>query len=265
MYSRFVLSFTLKKTVMKKNIILTGLPRSGKSTMIKKIVENKWIYGDRTSTGLFTDEILDEKMERIGFKMGYFDDFSEIIAHKYFPLPKVGKYGVEVKAIDKTCDLYLEGNHLNSIVASNVDFYFLDEIGEMQLMSRRFKDLLSLFLNSEKPTITTMTSVFEDATTRIIKRRKDVIFIEIKPENRKEKTYLASKLLSKIKKAQEYTKEKKIWSVKKRVVYLESSSGLREIYKNQCSCGFFEDHKICSHVIAGEVLFPDLVKLGKSF
>ena len=250
---------------MRKNIILTGLPRSGKSTIIKKIVGNKWIYGDKMSAGLFTDEILDEKMERLGFKMGYFDDFSEIIAHKSFTVPRVGKYGVRVKMIDKVCDGFLDGNHLDPILTSNVDFYFLDEIGEMQLMSRRFKDLLSLLLKSEKPTITTMTSIFENSTTRIIKRRKDVIFIEIKPENRKEKTYLASKLLSKIKKAQEYSKEKKIWSVKKGIIYLESLTGLREIKKHNCNCLFFIDHKICSHVIAAEEVFPDLVKLGSSF
>ena len=87
---------------MKKNIIITGVPRVGKSTLMRKIIRRM----EESSTGLLTSEIIKED-KRAGFKMsvvGFENDpvLSRIIAHVKFykdENPKVGKYGVNVDAI----------------------------------------------------------------------------------------------------------------------------------------------------------------------
>ena len=74
---------------MKKNILLTGQPKSGKSTLLKKIIEDM-----QNKVGFVTNEIL-EMEGRIGFEIETSQGEKAIIAHIGLDTPnKVSRYSV---------------------------------------------------------------------------------------------------------------------------------------------------------------------------
>ncbi|MBP6904794.1 MAG: SWIM zinc finger family protein [Candidatus Pacebacteria bacterium] len=38
-----------------------------------------------------------------------------------------------------------------------------------------------------------------------------------------------------------------------------------DLKKNTCSCEFFRNHEICSHILAAEELFPERIKVRNVF
>lgn len=182
-----------------KNIIITGKPQSGKSTLIKKIL-NAYPYD---SWGLVTSEELDITNKiRQGFKMepNNFENkylLSETIAHVNFgeSLPKVSKYYVEVASIDILVCKMFEYSKISKTENEQIDLLYLDEIGQMQLLSKKFQKLALSYLNSPQKTLMTISSVFHNQFTNYIRKRDDVVIVEINEENRDEKLSYIQKLL----------------------------------------------------------------------
>ncbi len=255
---------------MKSNIIITGLPGVGKSTFLREIVTGKQLFANQSCQGLITTEMKEDNA-RVGFKMGWcgYEDSPEItrtIAHKDFKkkkrFPVVSKYGVDISAIRKSV---VTSDFLGHCLKT--DFYYLDEVGEMQLYCRDFKNLATRFLESEKPSLITLSSVFENPFTKHVRRRKDALFIELTPENRGN-IYFVSALMLKIEKAKKYASQTNIWQKTQRSIILLSDSGeSREISirKQSCNCLFFVNNAICSHILAAEEKYPDLIVAKNRF
>ena len=72
---------------------------------------------------------------------------------------------------------------------------YLDEIGEMQLFSPKFRQLVSRYLNSTNQLIATISQTYSSLYTELIKERRDVQLIEITPQNKEEKYLEVKKLL----------------------------------------------------------------------
>ena len=82
-----------------KNILITGKPRVGKTSLLKELVERN----KRNFVGLIAEELRDKQGKRIGFASVDLKGKSKVLfAHVNFDSPaRVGKYGVDVKALDK--------------------------------------------------------------------------------------------------------------------------------------------------------------------
>jgi nucleoside-triphosphatase len=161
----------------KKNILITGRPRVGKTTLIKHIA---LLLGDRAG-GFYTEEIPGEGVRgRRGFRIITLDGKEGVLAEVGLESRfNVGKYGVNMKdleeigvaAINKSLDVK--------------EWIVVDEIGKMEEFSNEFKDVMMRALNSNKRVLTTIRSK-DSAFTSDIKLRSDVEIIKLTVPNRQE-------------------------------------------------------------------------------
>jgi nucleoside-triphosphatase len=120
------------------NLLLTGGPGVGKTTVLRKVAGT--LAGLRI-LGFVTDEIRVEG-RREGFRLTPFQGPAGILAHVSNSSPhRVGKYGVDVEALDRVVESDLE-------VSADADVYLIDEIGKMECFSARFITAVSALLDS---------------------------------------------------------------------------------------------------------------------
>jgi len=158
----------------KKNILFTGPPRCGKSTLIEKIVKKI----DTPAIGFFTREIR-EKGKRVGFSISTLHGEEGILAHQNIKsCHRVGKYGVNLADIDRIAVPSMTPE-------SKDDLIVVDEIGKMECFSALFKKTLAGVLDSNHRVIGSI-ALKGDRFVRKIKARPDVLLISVTPENRDE-------------------------------------------------------------------------------
>jgi len=154
------------------NILLTGPPRCGKSTVIEKLVKQI----QRPVTGFFTREI-QERGRRVGFAIVTLDGKEGILGHEGSKSPRrVGKYGVNIDELDRIAVPSMTPSAADQIV-------IIDEIGKMECFSPLFRGTLIKTLDSANPVI---GSVAQKGTPFIekIKERKDVLLVTVSEKNR---------------------------------------------------------------------------------
>jgi len=228
---------------MKTNIVLTGVPKSGKSTLLNKLIIE---YQDRV--GLVTNEIRNQA-ERTGFEVETSKGSSAVIASIDFLTNfQVSKYFVDIEHLDAV---------LPGIAKFNPDdLLYLDEIGQMQLPSEKFRQTALDYLNSANICVATLSKVFENDFTKSIRQRSDVILIEVNPKNRSSTEDYARALIRKILKAKRYVSEPERFDIIGDTATITTDHGLRHLKDIRkapiCECDFFAEHGICSHVIALE-------------
>jgi nucleoside-triphosphatase len=130
----------------KANVLLiTGMPGIGKTTVIRRVADELGADGVR---GFYTEEIR-EGGERVGFRLVGFEGTVHVIAHVDFPKrQRVGKYGVDVRALDSAMPL------LRPDPAARV--YLVDEIGKMECLSVRFVAAMRALIAGSTPVIATI-------------------------------------------------------------------------------------------------------------
>ena len=157
---------------MKNNILITGPPRCGKSTLIQKVVNRI----QRPVTGFFTPEIKEEA-RRVGFSIDTLDGRQGILAHENIKSQvRVGRYGVNLKDIDSIAAPAM-------IPATREEIVVIDEIGKMECFSQLFRETLIRVLNLPNCVI---GSIAQRGALFIqsIKERDDVMVVGITTENR---------------------------------------------------------------------------------
>jgi len=161
----------------KKNLLLTGLPGVGKTTVVKKVLAS--LPPQLKFGGFFTEEVR-EGGERIGFQIVTVDGQRAWLARKGFPSPhKVGKYGVDVKAIESVIIPTL------SRAVKQADLIVVDEIAKMELSHPDFSKVVRECLDSSKPVL----GVIQRSRLPFIEEvraRGDVWIFEVTPKNRDE-------------------------------------------------------------------------------
>lgn len=160
-------------TTERKNILVTGHPGVGKTTLIERVLGKLTV----DTGGFYTREILEDG-ERVGFSIVGLHGDTGVLARVDHESPyRVGKYGVNredlervgVRAIDEA----LESSTL----------VIMDEIGRMELCSDTFQSAVVRALDSRKPLLGTLQkrdNPFLDS----IRARPDVELIPVNTANR---------------------------------------------------------------------------------
>ena len=159
-------------TIKKSNILVTGPPGCGKSTLIEKVVKRIEI----PATGFFTRGI-QEKGRRVGFSITTLNGKEGVLAHQniksQFP---VGKYGINIDDIDSLAIPAMLPTERNEIIV-------IDEIGKMECYSVLFKKTIIQALDSVNFVIGSI-ALKGDSFIQGIKNREDVRVICITQQNR---------------------------------------------------------------------------------
>ncbi len=157
------------------NFLITGPPRCGKTTLLLRIIQDSSLSD---KVGGFITEEMREKGERIGFKIVSLPDNEEgLLAKKGFSSPfRVGKYGVHLEDLENIGCTAIE-DALRSEKAVVVD-----EIGKMELFSKKFKNTLLKALDSPLKVLATVMERENEFADRI-KRRPDVALARLERNN----------------------------------------------------------------------------------
>jgi nucleoside-triphosphatase THEP1 len=155
-----------------KNILFTGVPGCGKSTIIEKIVQRI----DRPRTGFFTREIRD-RGRRVGFSITTLDGKRGILAHIDIRSRKrVGRYGVNLQDIEAIAVPAMSPANDRVIVV-------VDEIGKMECFSALFRQTLIKVLDSVN-TLVGSIALKSDAFIEAVKQRPDTLLLSVSEKNR---------------------------------------------------------------------------------
>jgi nucleoside-triphosphatase THEP1 len=228
---------------MRKNILITGLPKSGKSTILRKIITNH-----NPKVGFVINEVR-ENGERTGFEIETNHGDKSLLASINFNTNfKVSKYYVEINNLNKI---------LPKVSTFNPeDLLYIDEIAQMELVSESFKQLVLKYFNSPNTCLATLSKVYDDEFTEKIKNREDIILVEINEQNREEKEKFIEVLIRKISKAKRYVSDSDRFNIQANEVTINTDHGVRKLTKHnkewKCSCDFYAENGICSHTIALE-------------
>lgn len=156
---------------MQKNIFLTGAPSSGKTTVIKKVIQKM----DYPANGFYTEE---ERVagQRVGFLMKTLDGRTGYLAHQDIESDfHIRRYGVSIEHIEKIA--------VPSIVPVGRNIIILDEIGKMECFSEVFKQAAVEALDSANIVVGTITFGGNDFILGI-KQRGDMEIHEVTQDNR---------------------------------------------------------------------------------
>jgi nucleoside-triphosphatase THEP1 len=154
------------------NILLTGTPRSGKTTVVQNVVRKL----DRCA-GFYTQEMKEGNV-RVGFRLVTLDNKECILSHKRTKSPyRVGAYRVDCDCIERLgVAAVVQGIEKGYTV-------IIDEIGKMELFSNSFKHAVIRALESGSPVLATIL-LHPHPFCDEIKKRKDTEIIEVTEANR---------------------------------------------------------------------------------
>jgi nucleoside-triphosphatase len=154
------------------NILITGPPGCGKTTLFKRLVKE---LAHLHPVGFYTQEIREGGV-RQGFTLNGLDGSSGVLAHVDFAGDfKVGRYGVDVAGFEDFISRISFSDHKTGLV-------MVDEIGKMECFSDKFKMLISDALGSKKMLIATIARKGGGLIAEI-KKRTDIECFEATCEN----------------------------------------------------------------------------------
>lgn len=156
-----------------KNILLTGVPGIGKTTIIRKVTGKM----KKACAGFYTEEIR-EKNRRVGFRLITTDGNLCILSHKSINSPhQLGKYRISIECIEAIGVTAIKyGIAKNRIIV-------IDEIGKMELFSYAFKEVVVQALDSNSCILGSILFKSHPFCKKI-KEREDVDIMEVTEDNR---------------------------------------------------------------------------------
>ena len=163
---------------MARICLLTGLPGTGKTTIIRKAILQLHLRAG----GFYTEEIR-VAGKRQGFSVITLDGQRAILAHTDCPGPnRVSRYGVDISQLD------IVGVTALYRAIDGDDVVVIDEIGKMELFSPRFREAVKIALDSGKKVLGTIMSA-PSSFTDDIKRHSAVEILNVTRENRNQVLY----------------------------------------------------------------------------
>ncbi|MFD0771774.1 nucleoside-triphosphatase [Bacillus sp. CGMCC 1.60114] len=150
---------------------LTGKPRVGKTTALKKIINE---IGVENFSGFYTEEIV-ENSNRTGFRIISLTGEEAVIADVNSKSDiRVGRYGINVSKFERIAIQSIQNNAKKIIV--------IDEIGPMQIASSKFLSTINPFMRNSQ---TVLGTIYYDSHPKIdeIKANSEMEIYELTQEN----------------------------------------------------------------------------------
>jgi nucleoside-triphosphatase len=161
---------------MKSNLLITGSPGVGKTTLVLRVLAD---LPAETACGFITQE-LRQGGRRVGFEVQTLGGESGVLAHTDIKSRhRVGRYGVDVASFEKLA--------LPTLDATNADasLIVIDEIGKMECFSARFRETVVNALDAEQAVLATIPLRGKQFIEKL-KARPDVTLLRITRQNRDE-------------------------------------------------------------------------------
>jgi nucleoside-triphosphatase len=160
---------------MKRALLLTGQPGTGKTALIKEALARTKVKGG----GFYTEELRTGGI-RQGFRIVTLDGREAILAHVDISSPyQISKYRVDIDSLNRV------GVSALRQALKESDLVVIDEIGKMELLSPQFKEAVTQAINSGKKLLGTIMlnpHPFADE----IKRHPEVEVLSVTRDNRPE-------------------------------------------------------------------------------
>ena len=155
-------------------LLVTGLPGIGKTTVIRATLKN---LGDIRCAGFYTEEKR-HGGQRTGFRIITLDGQEGTLASiDLGKAPTVGRYTVHIEEFERLALPMIDPE------ITPADLYVIDEIGKMELLSRRFRDKLVDLLARPVNLLATIAKKGKGFIEQI-KGRNDIELIEVTRDNR---------------------------------------------------------------------------------
>lgn len=157
------------------NILITGRPGVGKTTLIKEIAKK---FG-KSAGGFYTEEIR-KSGQRIGFRIKALDGKTGTLSSIDINSPyRIGKYRVNIPEFESIALPAIEDALANSKII------IIDEIGPMELFSQKFKQAVLKSLDSPNRVIATIKQKGAKFIEQI-KSRGEVTIFNLRSDNKEE-------------------------------------------------------------------------------
>jgi len=131
---------------MKRALLLTGKPGTGKTALIKEALARTKVEGG----GFYTEEIRTGGT-RQGFRIVTLDGQEAILAHVGISSSyQVSKYKVDTDSLNRV------GVSVLRQALKESDLIVIDEIGKMELLSPQFRETVTQVINSGKKVLGTI-------------------------------------------------------------------------------------------------------------
>ena len=131
---------------MKRVLLLTGKPGTGKTAIIKEAIARAKIKAG----GFYTEEIRVGR-RRQGFRIIGLDGREAILAHINISSPyQVSKYRIDVESLNRI------GVSAIHQALQECDLVVIDEIGKMELLSPQFREAMLRAINNGKRVLGTI-------------------------------------------------------------------------------------------------------------
>ena len=153
--------------------LITGLPGSGKTTLIRKLCDDLRHFNP---VGFYTSEIREGGVRK-GFELVTLDNKRGLLSHvDTESRHRVGKYGVDMAGFESFLDEinFLDPDH---------QLIVIDEIGKMECLSRKFCELLVDIFDSDRRVLATIAQKGGGLITEI-KGRPDARIFQLTVANR---------------------------------------------------------------------------------
>lgn len=160
--------------VAKLNLLITGKPGVGKTTLMQRVVEK--LGGSLRLAGFTTTEVRSPEGERLGFDIVTVEGkTSELARVGFHSSVRVGRYGVNLEAFERLA--------LPELGRRDVDLIVIDEIGKMECASGRFRRAMEDALDAPVNVLATIGMSYLPFF-QALKDRPDVELVSLTVRNR---------------------------------------------------------------------------------